>query len=335
MSRIITGQIRLDMQTVDLPLVIDAAIDSVRPSIEARHIHLDDRLSIPSPAICRATQARLQQVIWNLPPANAVKFTPKEGHIGIAAAKVESHLEITVSDTGEGIAPAFLPHLFERFRQADASTTRRHSGLGLGLAIVKQLVELHGGTIEAKSAGEGRGSTFRVSLPLPAVRIAAGKGDVISPALASAKGPPEDSSKLRRVQLLVVDDEADAREIIRRILQGHGAEVSTAESAEQALSQLDNGLHFHALISDIGMPGMDGFELIRRIRNSDSLTCGDIPAIALTAFTRAEDRRSVLQAGYDMFLPPKPVDPAELIAAVERCAARAKRELAAPRPAAK
>lgn len=333
MSRIISGQIRLDMQTVDLPLVIDAAIDAVRPSVEAKQIRLTTAID-PLASHLQGDPARLQQVIWNL-LSNAVKFTPKEGRIEVAATKGESHMEVTVSDTGEGIAPAFLPHLFERFRQADASTTRRHSGLGLGLAIVKQLVELHGGSIEAKSAGEGRGSIFRVSLPLPSVSPpAAGKTGVIAPALTPAKAPPSSSAKLQRVQLLVVDDEDDARDIIQRILQSHGAEVIAVDSAEQALSRLGNGKHFHTLISDIGMPGMDGFELIRRIRNSDALTCGDIPAIALTAFTRAEDRRTVLQAGYDMFLP-KPVDPAELIAAVARCAARAQRELAGPRPAAK
>ena len=329
MSRIISGQIRLDMQMVDLPLVIDSAIESIRPSIEAKHIHLK---IVTDPQAChlRGDPARLQQVIWNL-LSNAVKFTPQQGRVEIATAKLHSQVEITVSDSGEGIAASFLPHLFERFRQGDASTTRRHSGLGLGLAIVKQLVNLHGGTVEARSPGEGLGATFRILLPLPVARMAEpGDSHPIAHAVATAKVSNEDSTKLQHMRLLVVDDEPDALEIIRRILERHGAEVITADSTEQAITRI-NGKRFHTLISDIGMPGMDGFELIRKIRASSSQHGWDIPAIALTAFTRLEDRRSVLQAGFDMFIP-KPIDPAELIAAVERCGARAGRKTTAPGP---
>ncbi|HWB58562.1 MAG TPA: ATP-binding protein, partial [Chthoniobacteraceae bacterium] len=326
MSRIISGQIRLDLQNVDLALVIDAAIESVRPSIESKHILLNKVID-PKAAHVRGDAARLQQVVWNL-LTNAAKFTPKDGRVEIAVSKSDVRVEILVSDSGEGISPAFLPHIFERFRQADASTTRRHSGLGLGLAIVKQLVELHGGSVEARSPGEGRGATFRVVLPIPAAPGAAAENIHPISAIPAAKTSQE-NTRLRGVQLLVVDDEPDAREIARRILTGQGAEVTACESAEQALTRLRAGKHFHVLISDVGMPGMDGYDLIKTIRDSSLPDC-HIPAIALTAFTRTEDRQAMLQAGFDMFIP-KPVDPSELIAAVERCAARAIRELAAPR----
>jgi len=329
MSRIISGQIRLDVQPVDLPLVIDSAVETVMPSIEAKQIRLKTIID-PLAGHMRGDPARLQQVIWNL-LSNAVKFTPKGGRIDIAVAKVHSNIEITISDSGEGIAADFLPFLFERFRQADGSTTRRHTGLGLGLAIVKQLVELHGGTVEAKSAGEGQGSTFYVRLPLPAATAQ----EITSPlrsypfAGSGSATSRDDSKRLEFVKLLIVDDEPDSREVVRRILQGCGAEVTAVESAEQALARLREG-RYHVLVSDIGMPEVDGFELIRRVRNSGHKAGSDIPAVALTAFARSEDRRFAMESGFDMFIS-KPVDPAELVAVVERCAARANREMLAMR----
>jgi len=321
MGRIISGQIRLNVQMIDLALVIDSAIESVKPSIDAKQIRLHTIFD-PLAGHLRGDPARLQQVMWNL-LSNAIKFTPKGGRVEIIVEKLNSQVQITVSDTGEGIEQDFIPHLFERFRQADASTTRRHGGLGLGLAIVKQLVDLHGGTITATSEGEGKGATFRIKLPVPLAKPEeardASNGGRVS---AEQQAADEDPERLKNVKLLIVDDEPDSREVVQRILRGYGAEVTAAKSAEQALSKLDSE-HFDILISDIGMVEMDGYELIRRVRASARQAGNEISAVALTAYARSEDRRSAVQAGFDMFIS-KPVDPAELVAVVERCAARRK-----------
>ena len=321
MGRIISGQIRLDIKMIDLSLVIDSAIESVKPSMDAKQIRLHTIFD-PLAGHLRGDPARLQQVIWNL-LSNAIKFTPKGGRVEIIVEKLNSQVQITVSDSGEGIAPDFIPHLFERFRQADASTTRRHGGLGLGLAIVKQLVDLHGGTITATSEGEGKGATFRIKLPVPLAKPEEARttGNGVR-AKAERLAAEHDHERLKNVKLLIVDDEPDSREVVQRILQGYGAEVTAAKSAEQALSKLE-GEHFDILISDIGMQEMDGYELIRRVRASARQAGNEISAVALTAYARSEDRRSAVQAGFDMFIS-KPVDPAELIAVVERCAARSK-----------
>ncbi len=322
MNRIITGKLRLDVQSVKLPQVIDAVLASIRPSAEAKGVRLNSILD-PRTAAVRGDPARLQQIIWNL-LSNAVKFTPKGGRVEVLLDRVESHVEITVSDSGAGIAPDFLPHIFERFRQADATTTRRHGGLGLGLAIARQLAELHGGTILAASSGEGRGATFRVVLPLPAAQQAELQ-ERVHPAAGVAWGEPGRSTQLARVKVLVVDDELDSREIVCRILKNCGAEVTTVSSAGEALDALRASDGFAVLVSDIGMPEMDGFEFLRQLRSSDVPAARTIPAIALTAFARSEDRCRAMQCGFDMFVS-KPVDGPELAAVVERCAARTERE---------
>ncbi|MGB8354762.1 MAG: ATP-binding protein [Chthoniobacteraceae bacterium] len=321
MGRIISGQIRLNVQTIDLALVIDSAIESVKPSIDAKQIRLHTIFD-PLAGHLRGDPARLQQVMWNL-LSNAIKFTSKGGRVEIIVEKLNSQVQITVSDTGEGIAQDFIPHLFERFRQADASTTRRHGGLGLGLAIVKQLVDLHGGTITATSDGEGKGASFRIRLPVPLAKpeeiLGAGNGHRANARQEVADKDPE---RLKDVKMLIVDDEPDSREVVMRILRGYGAQVTAVKSAEQALAKLDSE-HFDILISDIGMQEMDGYELIRRVRASARQSGNEISAVALTAYARSEDRCLAVQAGFDMFIS-KPVDPAELIAVVERCAARNK-----------
>jgi PAS domain S-box-containing protein len=315
MSSIISGKVRLDMRKVDLASVVDASVNAVRPAAEAKAIELKVALDPPSCAV-RGDPNRLQQVFWNL-LTNAVKFTPKQGRVSVTLAKVKSQLTVTVSDNGEGIDPAFLPYIFERFRQADASASRRHGGLGLGLSIVKQLVELHGGSIKASSKGNGAGSTFTVELPVLALDAdAAGRyGLHHQPArsLSEPIGACAPPANLDGVRVLVVDDEPDARALIERLLQECEATVCTAGSASEALEHVARDTP-DVLLSDIGMPKEDGYSLIRRIRN----LAGDasrIPAIALTAYARAEDRAKALQAGYQLHMS-KPVEPVKLIAMV-------------------
>jgi PAS domain S-box-containing protein len=323
MSRIITGKLRLDVRRVDLTAVIESAVASVKLSAEAKGIRIHTVLD-PLAGPVKGDPARLQQVVWNL-LANAIKFTPKGGRVEVTLERVNSHVEMALSDTGIGIKPEFLPHLFERFRQADASTTRRFGGLGLGLAIVKHLVEQHGGSVVAKSAGEGQGATFRVTLPLPVAR----EGEEIGrehPAVEAERQMALDEPQpdLSGVRVLVVDDEADARDLIRRVLEDLGAEIRTAGSAGEAMEWFADGRQDipAVLISDVGMPDVDGFELMRRVRATGPQRGGKVPAVALTAFARSEDRRRAMMAGFDMFVS-KPVEPAELAAVVARLAGRA------------
>ena len=254
---------------------------------------------------------RLQQIAWNL-LSNAVKFTPRGGKVQVILQRVNSHIEITIADTGMGIAPEFLPFMFERFRQADATTTRRHGGLGLGLSIVKQLVDLHGGTVMAKSAGDGQGSTFVVHLPLSVMLAQTDDGTRIHPSSSPAEQSTLRPADLSGLKVLVVDDEPDARDLIKRVLLSCKAEVTTAASAAEALQIIDGS---DVLLSDIGMPEMDGYEFLRRVRAMRAGGGGKIPAIALTAFARSEDRTRALMAGYQVHIS-KPVSAAELIAAV-------------------
>lgn len=305
-SRIVSGKMRLDVQRVDLPAVVHAALEAVRPAADGKGVRLQTVLD-PIAESVHGDPARLQQIIWNL-VANAVKFTPKGGRVQIVLARVNSHVEIRVSDTGEGIAPEFLPHLFERFTQADASSTREHAGLGLGLAVVKQLVEMHGGKVAAASDGVGMGATFVVELPLAIVHTAVDAPRVhprtVSPPVAIEGAP------LAGLRLLLVDDEPDALEMTHQVLAEYGAEVETALSADAALAMLEQR-HFDALISDIGMPRKDGYELIAAVRRGGHR----LPAAALTAFARSEDRTRALLAGYQAHVT-KPVEPAELLATV-------------------
>ena len=315
-SRIISGKMRLDVQATDLAAVIDAAVEAIRPAAEAKQIQLR-RVLDPFAGPVMGDPARLQQVVWNL-LSNAVKFTAKGGRAEVRLERVNSHVEILVSDTGAGITPEFLPHVFDRFRQLDASTTRRHGGLGLGLAIVRHLVELHGGTVRVKSPGEGQGSTFIVGLPLSVAHLTPGEGLRIHPRteeLAPADPCRDDPAlDLKGIRVLVVDDEPDARETLQQILEHCNAEVRTVGSAAEAVKHLESWRP-DVLLSDIGMPGEDGYDLIRRVRELPAERGGRTPAAALTAFARGEDRRRALRAGFQMHVA-KPVDLQELATVV-------------------
>jgi signal transduction histidine kinase len=317
-SRIITGKLRLDVRAVDLTGVITAAVDAVRPAAEAKNIRLQALLD-PHAGPISGDPDRLQQVVWNL-LSNAVKFTPKGGRVQVRLERINSHVEIVISDTGKGIEPEFLPNVFDRFRQSDGSMTRRHGGLGLGLAIVRQLVELHGGVVSVESAGEGQGSTFTVNLPLLPVRTESRRReDRVHPAARSGAlvdCPPE----LFGLCILLVDDEADSRELLNLVLGSCGAEVTTVGSASEAFRVIQDR-KFDVIISDIGMPEEDGFSLISRLRELPAEKGGSIPAVALTAYARAEDRIQALRSGFQMHIA-KPVEPSELIAVVANLAGR-------------
>jgi PAS domain S-box-containing protein len=316
MSRIISGKVRLDVQRIELIPVLHAAVESVSPAAQNKNIRIKQVLD-PLAGPVSGDPSRLQQVLWNL-LNNAVKFTPADGKIELLLERANSRIEITVSDTGAGIKPEFLPHVFERFRQADASITRRHGGLGLGLSIVKQLIELHGGSVRAKSAGEGHGATFIVTLPLLVVK----DSDLLRQHSAISHEAPVDCSEidLTGVRVLLVDDEPDARHLLSRLLRDCGAEVISAGSAVDALEFLKKHRP-RVMISDIGMPGMDGFELIRAIRALAPEEGSRVAAIALTAFARSEDRTRALLAGYQLHMA-KPVEPQELIVSVASLAQR-------------
>jgi PAS domain S-box-containing protein len=312
-SRIITGKTRLDVQPVDLVPVIDHAVATVRPTAEAKGVTLQAVLDRQAPRIS-GDPDRLQQVIWNL-LANAVKFTGRGGRVQIQLARVDSHIEMVVSDTGIGIAPEFLPHVFDRFRQADSGFSRQHGGLGLGLAICRHLIELHGGLIYATSDGEGLGASFRVELPMMIVQadrvFEAPPGRPPADRLTIDRTP----GRLNGINVYAVDDESDGLTLLREILEQAGAHVTILASAGEALAAIQATVP-DALITDIGMPEMDGFELIRQIRQSPDRAIRDIPAAALTAYARSEDRTRALRSGFQMHLS-KPIDPSELVAAVE------------------
>ncbi len=314
MSRIISGKLRLNVQRVDLAAVLQAAVDSVRPAADAKDIHLEKTLD-PMASITNGDPNRLQQVIWNL-LANAIKFTPRGGRVAVALQRVESTLEITVSDNGEGISPEFLPHLFERFRQADSRASRVHGGLGLGLSIVRHLVEMHGGTVRAQSDGVGRGARFVVTLPISAVKSEAAE----DPQDSKPRREAGASLSLKGIRVLVVDDERDARDLVRVVLERCDAKVVTAASGAEALEELEQRSS-DVVLSDIGMPGLDGYQFIRAVRERGNT----VPAAALTAFARSEDRRRAMMAGYQLHVA-KPVDPSELVAIVASLASRTKVE---------
>jgi signal transduction histidine kinase/ActR/RegA family two-component response regulator len=317
MSRIVSGKVRLDVQSVELLPVIEASIESVNPMATAKQIRLTSVLD-PLAGPISGDPARLQQIIWNL-LTNALKFTPKGGRVHVVLKRVNSHLEISVTDSGQGITPEFLPHVFDRFRQADASTTREQRGLGLGLAIVKNLVDLHGGTVLAQSPGLNQGSTFIVAFPVPSAKLHP-KPHARHPESALDGGIADESLDLTGVHVLAVDDEADARRLIKSILSRCGATVETVGSATEALECLKK-TRPHVFITDIGMPGEDGYAIIRKIRQLDAGNGGNIPAIALTAFARSEDRRRAILSGFQMHVA-KPVEPSELVAIVANLANR-------------
>lgn len=318
-SRIISGKLRLDIQRIDPASIIDEAIASAQPTADAKGVRLTRQLG-PAGTI-QGDPGRLQQVVWNL-VVNAIKFTPRDGRVQVTLRPVDNHAEIEVSDTGIGIRPEFLPHVFQRFRQADASATRKHGGLGLGLAIVKNLVELHGGTVDASSGGEGRGATFTVRLPMAPTETDAEQ----AVAAASSHGPPSAlGGLLDELTVLVLDDEPDARDLVQRLLGDAGARATTAASAADALQLIEAGFVPDIILSDIGMPEQDGFEFMRRVRAFDG-PVSNVPAAALTALARVEDRKRALLAGYQAHLA-KPVDPAELVAMVASLAGRTGRLL--------
>ncbi len=318
-SRIISGRIRLEVGRVEMARVVEAAVDVVSPAADAKGIKIQTILDTKAPPVS-GDHERLQQVLWNL-LSNAVKFTPKGGRVQVRLARVNSSVEVTVSDTGQGIAPEFLPYVFDRFRQADTTTTRRQAGLGLGMAITKHLVELHGGTIRAESPGEGQGATFTLRLP---VMIA--HGAERTPAPAEERRPRDederarlaDSARLDGVHVLVVDDERDARELLTAILTQSGATVTAAAGAADAVGKLTTAKP-DLLVSDIEMADEDGYSLIRRVRAAEEARGRRIPAIALTAHARSSDRLRALAEGYQMHIP-KPVEPAELVLAIANLA---------------
>jgi PAS domain S-box-containing protein len=316
MNRIISGKIRLDVQRVDLVSVIEAALETVRLAAEAKEIRLQKVLD-PLAGVVSGDPARLQQIVWNL-VSNAIKFTPKGGRVLVILERVRSHVEISVIDTGQGIEPEFLPYVFERFRQADGSTTRRHGGLGLGLSIVRSLTELHGGTVRAESAGAGLGATFVVALPLVAVHAKTVEPEELTLQIGDNASTDPDAPNLSGLNVLVVDDEPDARELIKVILQQAQASVITAGSTVQAFELLESHKP-DVLVSDIGMPEEDGYQFIRQVRSLPPAQGGKIPAIALTAYARQEDRKLALLSGYQMHIT-KPVEPSELIAVISSLA---------------
>ena len=310
-SRIISGKVRLNIQPVDLPNVVREAAESLMPAAEAKQLRLQVTTD-PDAGPISGDPDRLQQVVWNL-VSNAVKFTPKGGRIQIRLERIDSHVDIIVSDTGVGIDPAVLPHIFERFRQADSAMTRQFGGLGLGLAIVRHLAELHGGTVHAMSTGPDQGATFRVRLPLMIVHSESAIEERRRRHGASRMLAPGEG-KLTGVHVLAVDDDNDALSLVREVLETAGARVTTIDRAKEGLDLLQ-ATRPTLLLADIGMPDIDGFELIRRIRRLDDPQLRSTPAIALTAYARAEDRVKALESGFEMHLA-KPADPAELVAAV-------------------
>jgi PAS domain S-box-containing protein len=317
-SRMVSGKLRLEMRPCELTDVINAGVEVVRAAAEARDITLDLQLD-PSASRTSCDPGRIQQVVWNL-LSNAIKFTPRGGTVGLSLARDKSALQIRVSDNGQGIGPELLPYVFDRFRQADSSTRRRFSGLGLGLSIAKQIVEMHGGTVEAHSAGQGKGSTFTVRLPIRAVRLdESGQEPSNASGTALAHTSTFPPVSLAGLRLLVVDDEADARRLLVRALQRAGAMVIAAGSAAEALEALSKAKP-DVVVSDLGMPDQDGFDLIREVRRLGH-HARDLPAVALTAFVDKNDQRQALLAGFQVHVP-KPVDAHDLTAVIASLAGR-------------
>ncbi len=319
-SRTLTGKIRIYPTELDLANIVDMAIEGVRPAADAKGIEIDSELDRAN-AQLRGDGDRLQQVAWNL-LANAVKFTPKKGKVTVRLRRVDSDLELLVQDTGEGIPPSFLPHVFDSFRQSDTSASRHHGGLGIGLSIAKHIVELHGGSIEARSAGNGEGATFMVRLPISSL-----VSTTLTSSRVPATTPPTDSvplpTGLEGIRVLVVDDDPDARELVAYVLERCGMEVRLAGSAREALTELETYMP-DVVVSDISMPGEDGYALVRSIRTLSSEDKRNIPAIALTAFARNEDRTRALVEGFNLHMA-KPVEPTSLVGAVADLAGRVPR----------
>jgi signal transduction histidine kinase/ActR/RegA family two-component response regulator len=314
-SRIVAGTLQLERQPVDLVAVVQAALDIVRPLAVTGKVQLAFAPDLTAVDAISGDAGRLQQVIWNL-LANAVKFTPEGGRVDVFIERSTGYMEVRVVDTGQGITPDFLPHVFDRFRQADGATTRRHSGLGLGLAIVRQLVELHLGTVRAASEGEGRGATFTVRLPVAVGETSAGHaaGPKERRTAASVASPMPRQPRLDGLRILVVDDHADGLTLTSLVLTQAGASVTAVASVREALQILETDRP-DALVSDIGLPDEDGYALIQKVRQYDAARGGFLPAVALTGYARAEDRARILAAGFQAHVP-KPVEPVALTAAI-------------------
>jgi CheY-like chemotaxis protein len=311
LSRIVSGRLKLEAQPVDIETVFRAAVDIIRPSAEAKRITLE---TVALGGTCKVwgDASRLQQAVWNL-LSNAVKFTSEGGHIRAQVDFAPGQVEITIADSGIGIEPEFLPYVFERFRQADGSSTRRYGGLGLGLAIVHHVVEMHGGVVSAFSAGKGQGSTFRIILPVmaPFKEPLAQVAPESKPEALSTAASKEKSHVLDHVRVLVVEDDQDTLDLLKLILDDSGADVATAPSVKEAIDVFE---HWRpdVLVSDIAMPEQDGYQLIGQVRSHDSEHGGNVPAVALTAYATGDDRKRVLAAGFQMHLS-KPITPDELI----------------------
>ena len=316
-SRIVSGKLRLNVQPVQLPEIVRAAVDAIAPGAEAKGLRIETVLD-PAASPVSGDPERLQQIMWNL-LSNAVKFTNRGGKVQVRLELVNSHVEMIVSDTGIGIAPDFLPHVFERFRQADSGITRERGGLGLGLSIARQLAEMHGGSIEASSRGVDQGATFRLILPLMVVHAIRDEASRVHPRSggAAAVMPAQD---LHGISVLAIDDEPDALALVSEVLQAAGARVTTARSAADALRSLDAGVP-DVVIADLGMPLMDGYQFIDRLRRHPNPLVRDVPAAALTAYARSEDRVQALRAGFQIHLA-KPIDPDELVTTIAALAKR-------------
>jgi signal transduction histidine kinase/CheY-like chemotaxis protein len=319
-SRIISGKLGLEVSRVELIPIINAAMDVVRPAAYAKNIRLSSTLD-PAAGLAAVDPGRLQQVIWNL-LSNAVKFTPRGGEVSVRLEREATRISITVIDTGEGIEPEFLPFVFDRFRQLEGATTRRHGGLGLGLAIVRHLVEMHGGTVSAASPGKGRGATFTVTLPLTSSRVETSEDERarLTNVGKSSQSRAQSPDPLRGLRVLVVDDELDARELFHSMLTQYGAEVKVCASAAEALQTLDEWRP-DVLVSDIGMPREDGYEFMKKVRAREPERGGRIPAVAVTAYAGARDERKALATGYQIFIS-KPVEPVRLAATIASIAGR-------------
>jgi PAS domain S-box-containing protein len=320
-SRIVTGKLRMDVRPIDPTTFTEAAIEAVKPAAEARGVKII-RIMDTGAASVPGDPVRLQQVVWNL-LSNAVKFTPRGGKVQVQLERVNSHIEIAVTDTGQGISPEFLPHVFDRFRQADQTIARQHGGMGLGLAIVKHLVEMHGGTVSAASGGKDQGATFVVCLPVSPVYQFDEVEGRIHPGAQHLLMPLDQADRLDEIKILVIDDEPDTRDLLKAALSDCGALVTTSGSADVGF-QLVISEQPDVLISDIGMPIQDGYEFIRRVRALPTERGGKVPAVALTAYARSEDRLKALRAGYEMHVP-KPVELTELVAVILSLVRREKR----------
>ena len=321
-SRIITGKLTLDRRPIEIAHVVSDSVNTVRPAADAKNITIETSFDAEAGPVLGDAN-RLQQVVWNL-LSNAVKFTPKYGRIEVALERVDSEVQVSVSDSGEGISSEFLPYVFDRFSQGDGKSTRSHSGLGLGLAIVRQLVELHGGTVKAHSDGPGRGATFKLRLPVLSINRVPGKSAprdlTLTRAIVSDGLSIECPPRLDGVRVLVVDDDSDTRQMLKAVLSECQADVITAASAAEAIREIEQRKP-DVLVSDLGMPEQDGYELIKQVRETESADAVRIPALALTAYAKAEDRVRALAGGYQVHLA-KPVEPAEFVLVVANLAGR-------------